>query len=252
MSLMIVKAYKTHKITRSDTDIFGILDKYLPSIKENSIVVITSKIVAICEGRIIPVNKADKDKLVEEESEYYLSKTENKYNISLTIKNNLLIPTAGIDESNANGNYILWPKNPQKTANEIRVYLKKKNQVKNLGVIISDSKTTPLRWGVTGAAIAHSGFSAINDKIGTPDIFGKPLLVTKVNVSDALASSAVLLMGEGNEQTPLAVITDVPFVDFQDRNPSDEEIKMLHIDINDDLYSTLLKNAPWKKGKSGK
>ena len=39
--------------------------------------------------------------------------------------------------------------------------------------------------------------------------------VTKVDVVNALASAAVLVMGEGAEQTPLAVISDVPFVEFQ-------------------------------------
>ncbi len=249
---MVVKAYKTHKITKKDKDILSILDKYLPKIEENSVVIVTSKIVAICEGRIIPVSEGNKDELVEQESEYFLPKEDNKYNISLTIKNNLLIPTAGIDESNADKHYVLWPIDPQKTANEIRSHLKKKNNVKNLGVIITDSKTTPLRWGVTGAGIAHSGFSAINDMIGKPDIFGKPLKVTKVNVMDALSSAAGVIMGEASEQTPLSVITDIPFVEFQDRNPNEEELAMLHIDIDTDLYSTILKAVPWKKGKAGK
>jgi F420-0:gamma-glutamyl ligase len=39
--------------------------------------------------------------------------------------------------------------------------------------------------------------------------------MTKVNVADALAAAAVLVMGEGSEQTPLVVIGDVPFVTFQ-------------------------------------
>lgn len=246
---MVVKAYKTHKITEKDTDIFKILDKYLPKIEENSVVAVTSKIVAICEGRSIPIEKANKDELVKKESDYYIPKEENQYNVYVTIKNNLLVATAGIDESNANNHYILWPINPQKSANEIRSFLKKKHKVKNIGVIITDSKTTLLRWGVTGAAIAHSGFSALNNKIGTPDIFGHTLKITQVNVSDALSCAATLEMGEANEQTPLAIITNIPYVVFQDRIPTKEELSVLNYDMKKDLYSQLLISAPWRKGQ---
>ena len=48
--------------------------------------------------------------------------------------------------------------------------------------------------------------------------------MTKSNVVDALAESAVAVMGEGSEQTPLAIIRDVPFVQFQDRNPTNKEL----------------------------
>ena len=63
---MNITAYKTHKITKKDTDIFAILDKYLPTVEEKSIIVITSKIIAICEGSLIPLDQADKDELVKE------------------------------------------------------------------------------------------------------------------------------------------------------------------------------------------
>ncbi|MGE5041560.1 MAG: coenzyme F420-0:L-glutamate ligase [Candidatus Levyibacteriota bacterium] len=245
---MQVKSYKTHKITRKDTDIFRILDGYLPKAEENSVVAVTSKIIAICEGRLVPVGSKSKDELVREEADYFIPKEKNQYGVYLTIKDNLLVATAGIDESNADNNYIMWPENPQKTANEIRVYLKKKNSVKNLGVIITDSKSTMLRWGITGASIAHSGFAALNNKIGTPDIFGKKLDVTQVNVSDALASAAVLEMGEANEQTPLAIITDIPYVEFQDRNPTEEELSVFHYELEKDMYSILLNSAPWEEG----
>lgn len=246
---MIVKSFKTHKITQKDTDIFSILEKYLPKIEDNSVVAVTSKIIAICEGRIIPIDKSNKDKLVREEADLFIPKEKNQYNVYLTIKNKMMVATAGIDESNSDNSYVLWPADPQKSANEIREYLTKKFRVKNLGIVITDSKTTPLKWGITGAAIAHSGFCAINDKIGTPDIFGKPLKLTQVNVSDALASAAVLEMGEANEQTPLADITDIPYVEFQDRNPSSEELDILYYDMSRDLYSMLLTSVPWQKGK---
>lgn len=246
---MKVKAYKTHKITEKDTDIFQILDHYLPEIQENTVVAVTSKIVAICEGRIIATDKASKDNLVKQEADYYLPKEGNQYNVFLTIKNNIFVVTAGIDESNTEGNYILWPENPQESANKIREHLTKKHNIQSLGVIITDSRSTPLRWGVTGVAISHSGFLFLNDMIGSPDIFGKPLKTTRVNVGDSLATAAVVEMGEAGNQTPLAVITDVPYVQFQTRNPNKEEVELLHVDMNTDFFSQLLTSVPWKRGK---
>jgi len=161
-----------------------------------------------------------------------------------------LAVNAGIDESNGNGYYLLWPDDPQKSVNDVRIYLEKRFGHQNYGVIMTDSKTTPLRWGVTGITLAHSGFRALNNYIGEPDIFGKKLRVTKVNVMDGLAAGAVLNMGEGNEQTPLAVITDLPFVSFTGRDPSEPELKELHIPLDEDIYGAVLQAAPWQKGGS--
>lgn len=246
---MKIDPIKTHKITSESTDILGIIDRYVTNIEDNSILVITSKIISICEGRIAKVDEADKNELVKQESEYFIDKEENKFGFYLTITQNLLIPTAGIDESNGNGYYILWPKNPQETANKIREHLVQKYSLRKIGVLITDSKTTPLRWGTTGVAIAHSGFKPLRNYIGTKDLFDRELRFTESNVMDGLAAAAVVVMGEGNESTPLAVITDIPRVEFQDRNPTREELDHLHIDLDYDVYGSILKKAPWKKGK---
>lgn len=248
---MKVTAIKTHKITKEDTDICAILEKYLPPLKEKSIVAIASSVVAVTQGRIVKIGTVDKDRLIEEESQYYLPRWENKYNVSFTITNNTLVATAGIDESNGNGHYVLWPKNPQAVTNNIRQYIRERRGIRKIGVIITDSKTTPLRWGVTGTTIGYSGIVALRDYIGKPDVFGNKLEYTKLNVIDALASAAVLIMGEGNEQTPIAVISDLKEqVVFQDHNPTEEELQGLKISIEDDLYAPFLKSARWRKGKA--
>jgi putative folate metabolism gamma-glutamate ligase len=248
---MIVTAYKTHKILPNE-DLFEILDKYLPKLQEKSVVAIASKIVGICEGRVVKIDeKSDeqKDELVKQEAEYYLPREYNQYGFMLTINNNILVGNAGIDESNSNGNFSLWPKDPQKSANKIREYLVQKHKLENLGVTLTDSKLTPLRWGVTGCTVAHSGFKALNNYIGKPDIFGRLMIAEQSNVSDSLATAAVAVMGEGDEQQPLAVIKDVTFVNFQKRNPTQEELDALKIKLEDDIYASLLTAVDWKKGK---
>ncbi len=247
---MRTNAIKTHKITTKDTDIKKILDKYLLPLAERSVVVITSKIVAICEGRTAKVVGTDKDKLIEEEAEYFLPKEENKWGFHLTITHGVIITSAGIDESNGNGQYILWPENPQESANSIREFLVSRYKLQKVGVIITDSRISPLRRGITGTAIAHSGFCALNNYIGKPDIFGHKLKVTKANIADALASSAVVVMGEGKEQTPMSIITDIPFVKFQHRDPTKKELEELKVPLDEDIFASILKRAPWKKGKS--
>ncbi|MBI2051845.1 coenzyme F420-0:L-glutamate ligase [Candidatus Roizmanbacteria bacterium] len=246
---MKVTSVKTHRITTKDQDILAILDRYIYTLKERSILVVASKIVSICEGSVVPIGKIAKERLVEQEADYFLPKQKSKYGITLTVKGNTLIPSAGIDESNGRGYYVLWPKDPQRSADRIREYLCKRFLRKHVGVVITDSKTTPLRWGTTGVAIAHSGFEALRDYIGKPDIFGRKITVTKTAVADGLAAAAVLAMGEGAEQTPLAVIEEVPFVKFQARNPTKKELEDLHIELEDDLYAPLLENAGWKPRK---
>ncbi len=246
---MKVTPINTHKIMpNQDKDLFLILDKYVTQLEEDTVLAVTSKIVAICEGRFIEMEKADKRKLIFEEADLVIPPEKNRYNVSLTIKNNLLIAGAGIDESNGNGYFIFLPKDSQESANKIREYLVNKFKLKNLGVVITDSRTTPLRWGVTGVAIAYSGFKPLKDYIGHEDLFGRKFKFEKLNLADCLATTSVLVMGEGSEQTPLAKIEDVPFLEYQDRNPTQEELDQLKIDIKDDMYATLLENAPWEKG----
>ena len=200
----------------------------------------------------MPIGSIDKTKLIEKEADYFLPREQSKYNVFLTIKNNMFTSSAGIDESNGGGYYILWPRDSQRTANEIRVYLTMRFKRKNIGVIITDSKSSPFRLGATGTALAHSGFSALKNYIGKPDIFGRKLKMTRANISEGLAAAAVLGMGEGNEQTPLALIEDIPFIRFQARSPSSREVKELSIDPKDDLYASLLRGVFWRKGRKGK
>lgn len=245
---MNVIAIKTHKITPKD-DLFRVLDKYLPAISKKTIVAVTSKIISITEGRVVAMDLVEKDELIKQESEYYLDRSENPYNVSLTIANDVLVATAGIDESNGNGYYVLWPADVQKSANDIRGYLKKKFNLKEVGVVITDSKTTPLRWGVTGFALSYCGFVPLRNYIGKEDLFGRAFEYEKLNIADSLAAAATLVMGEGSEQTPIAIIREIPSVEFQDRNPTKEELKSLKISTDKDLYAPLLKSVSWEKGK---
>ncbi len=208
---MKIKAIKTDRITANQFTLIEFLDKYVSELKEGSVVAITSKIVSLCEGRVAKKGSINKYDLAKEDADYYLPAPINSnqaLGFFLTIKDGILIPVAGIDESNSDGDYVLWPLDSQKSANEAREFLVKKFKLNNVGVVITDSKTTPLRWGVTGVGMAVSGFLPLNDYRGKEDLFGRKLEVSQVSAIDALAGMAVFAMGEGSEACPLVVMND--------------------------------------------
>lgn len=241
---MLSTTIKTHKIKPGES-IFAILDTYITAPTENNVIAIASKIISNCENRIVSKNK-NKMELIHQESDFCFRAPPNTKNFNLTLKNHRLIPNAGIDESNCANTYILLPKNPQLTAKKIWKYLRKRYQIKNFGVIITDSNITPLRQGVTGIAIGWCGFKPTYNYIGQKDIFNRTLAVTQINLLDSLATVATLMMGEGKEQTPIVLIENVPKINFQNRAPTRKEEQEACVDAKNDLFSTvvftLLKN----------
>lgn len=250
---MIIKAIRTRKFQPPKDDLWELLEN-IKGLEEKTIVAVTSKIVSIGEGRCIPHAQVKKDELIISQADKYIprSLSPNMW-IVHTIKNNLLIASAGIDESNGNGYYILWPKNPQESAKRIWHHLRKKFKVKNLGVIITDSHCIPMRRGLVGISIAYFGFNPLRDYRGKKDIFGRELAISLTDIPDSLASASVLEMGEGSEQTPIALITDLPYVHFTLRPyVSKTPYSSFIIPPKEDLFYPFLSSVRWKKGGSGR
>ena len=220
-------------------DIFQVIDSYIPQLEEGDVLLITSKILAIHQGRCVKITGSiSKDKLIIGEAERYIPRSRVPGKAALlTLKEHTLIPSAGIDESNGNGYYILWPKHTNRLLKIIATYLKKKCNITNLGVIATDSHTTPLRYGVLGISIGFFGLEPLYDYRGKPDIFGRELRHTKTNIVDALAAMGVLLMGEGDERVPMLIVRGATFVKFTNRN----NYKQLVIPPEQDIYYPLLK-----------
>lgn len=245
---MHIKTYRTHPVTTKDS-LFPLIDAYVPQLKEQSIFIITSKIISLCEGSVVKKEEVESKKaLVQKSADAYLDYEEESifpYSVPLTIKNNILIPFAGIDESNGNAMYILYPKNIQQSASSIWEYVRSRDKIQELGVLITDSHTTPMRRGVIGIGLGWCGFKPLYSYIGKPDCFGVPLQVTMRNNLDGLAAATVFCMGEGNEQTPFAVVTNAPKMEFQSEPPTDVEVRWLSIPMHEDLYAPLLKTSRW-------
>jgi len=250
---MLVKAIKTRPLIPPKDDLLSVIKESILSLKEKSIIVVTSKVVSIWQGRCVKKNeKINKKELIKKEADFYVegNKTSAKYDVMLTIKDNLLIPMAGIDESNANGYYILWPEKPFLAAKNIYDFIKKEYKLKKFGIIISDSHTTPLRTGIMGIGLSYYGFNPLRDYRGKKDIFGRKLKFSQTNIIDSLAAAAVYEMGEGAEQTPMAIIEDVKDIDFTRHNAEalGGHGDPMSISIDEDIYSPFLKSVKWKKG----
>lgn len=232
---------KTRPFRPPQDDIYNLLDQYLPRLREGDILIITSKILGIHQGRCVKIETdtpAEKNKLIMQEADWYIPPQRRRgLHWHLTIKDLTLIADAGIDRSNGNGYYILWPKNTKQLIKEIRHYLKKKFQIEKLGIIVTDSHLIPLRAGTMGTSTAFFGIKPLIDYRGRRDVFGRKLKSTRVNVVDPLAAMGSLLLGEGNEQTPLLIIRGLKFIKFTDSDTSKQLVYPPHIDI----YRPLLK-----------
>lgn len=236
---MIVRAVRT-RIFKKNEELARFIIAHVPKLKDSSVLAVTSKIVALAEGRTENAkDKKTKERLIRTESTWAMESFPGWW---LTVKDGTFVINAGIDESNADGVLVLLPKDSFSSASSLRRKLRTHYKIKKLGVIITDSRVAPMRKGVFGMALGYAGFRGLRDYRGIPDIFGRALEVTQVDVADSLASAAALVMGEGREQQPLAVIEDAP-VEFCERvNP-----KELRIAPGGDIYGPLFKRNVRKK-----
>lgn len=224
---------KTRVLKPPQDDLLAVLNESLPSLCERDIIVISSKVVAIHEGNCIVANNADKSALVRAEAELYIPRP--YWKTPLTVKHHAFIGNSGIDESNANGHYILLPKEPFLSAKHIRQHLKEKCALKELGVVIVDSHSTPLRRGATGIAIGWWGIDPLLNHVGEPDLFGREMRIEVSNLVDGIAAGANLVMGETNECQPVVITRGVPNLVFTDEDTS----KPLLVDPEEDTFRVL-------------
>lgn len=240
---MEIRPLKT-EILEENFDLAGAVEKSLVrnrlKPRNGDVIVISSKVASLAEGRVVELNKIKPSKkaLDFSRSHSYLgdknpqlveliySEADTIFHgpVITTIKNGIVIPSAGIDQSNSvKGKAILWPRDSWKIAYRLWQALRKKFRLQKFGVIICDSHCQPLRWGTTGVALAWMGFEGIEDARNTKDIYGKPLRVTKKAVADNLSSGSLVIMGEAGERIPFALVRGAP-IKFTNRRPQKNEV----------------------------
>ncbi len=122
-------------------------------------------------------------------------------------KDGLICLNAGVDKSNVEGHsmYSRLPLDSDKSANQLLRRLEKLSGRK-LAVIIADTYSRPLRVGQVEFAIGIAGMEPIVDYRGLEDMFGYNLRYKYVALADEVAAAAELVMGQGAERTPVAII----------------------------------------------
>lgn len=228
---MNIRAVKT-RVFQEDESLLRFVYTHVPSLSDSDVLVITSKIVSLAEGRYIHEwDDASRSSLITKESDEVLGTTYPP----LTRSKGMYAAAAGIDTSNGNGALILSPHNAWKVARTLHRALMSHYTIRKLGIIITDSMPLPGRKGVVSMALSCAGFVPIREYKGTKDIFGRVFEYSSANCADALASAAGVVMGEGSEQHPLAIITGAPIV-FQSKQVKNTEML---VNMSDDIYAPL-------------
>jgi len=211
------------------------LDANDEALESGDILVIASKIVAYCQGRLkVVLNKEEIRALIQEESDVAYGEG----NMIMTQKLGILVPNAGVDDSNVPaGQVILWPEKPFESSKSIREQLQAELSLEKFGVIVCDSALRPLRKGTGGIAMGWSGFEGIRDERGKEDLFGEAMEYTEVGIADGLAAGANVLMGEVAESTPFVIVRGYA-AEFTEREASQEEY-MMSPEV--DLFGSILK-----------
>ncbi len=232
---------KTRIMQPPRDDLFSLLDEAITDVREKDIIAVSSKIVSISEGRCIPVDDANKTLLVEQEADILIPR--DYWGSPLTITRNAFIGTAGIDASNADGHYVLLPEDAFLSSQRIRDYIKQKFSISELGVLITDSHSTPLRRGATGISIGFAGFAPLESHVGEEDLFGRELKIEVTNLVDGLASGANVVMGETDECQPIVIIRNTPNVKFTEQDFQKEFMIDFDTDTFRVLYEKFLKKT---------
>lgn len=220
-------------------------------LQDGDVLVIAQKVISKAEGRKVDLQsvevsaeanelakKAEKDprivELILRESNKVL-----RHRPGLIVaehKLGFVCANAGIDRSNVkqgegseDEGVLLLPKDPDRSAREIRLSLEKIWD-QSVGVLIIDSHGRAWRNGTVGISIGFSGLPGIVDLRGEPDLFGYELKVTQIAVVDELAAAASLMMGQADEGLPVVHVRGFP---YPLRDGSFEEIPR---DLEKDLF----------------
>ena len=192
------------------------------SFAPGDILVVTHKIVAKAEGRLVDLATVMPSTRAQEVAgltrkdarlvEVILSETEEVVravpNI-LIVRHRLgfVMANAGVDRSNVGGEgqALLLPFDPDTSAAALRSEFVRRFAVP-VGVIICDSFGRVWRNGVVNVALGAAGLPALIDRRGEFDRYGRALEVTEVAFADAIAAGAGLVMGEAAEGIPAVLV----------------------------------------------
>jgi coenzyme F420-0:L-glutamate ligase / coenzyme F420-1:gamma-L-glutamate ligase len=195
-----------------------------PWLRDGDVVVVTSKVVSKCEGRIVsaPADPDERDRLrrrlVDEEAVRVLARRGR----TLITENaaGLIQAAAGVDGSNVEATELaLLPLDPDGSAEALRAGLRQELGA-SVAVVVTDTMGRAWRNGQVDMAIGASGLAVLHGYGGAVDRHGNQLLVTEVAVADEIAAAADLVKGK---------LTGIPVAVIRGLAPSDDGSTARHL-----------------------
>ena len=194
---------------RPGDDLAAALAQAAPWLRDDDVVVVTSKVLSKCEGRMVdaPTDPELRDTLrrtlIDAESVRVLARkgrtliTENALG--------LVQAAAGVDGSNVDSAELaLLPVDPDGSARRLVQELRERLGVR-VGVVITDTMGRAWRTGQTDVAIGAAGLTVLHGYAGEHDRHGNELIVTEIAVADEIAAAADLVKGKLTA-VPVAVV----------------------------------------------
>jgi len=207
------------------------LDSQGETLVHHDLVVVTSKVVAKSEGRVVAFDGSEeaKERLIEQESTRILRRR-GTLRITET-RHGFVNANAGVDLSNtADGTAVLLPLDPDRSARRLRADIRRRLDVE-VAVVVTDTFGRAWRHGVTDVAIGAAGLRAVLDLRGSRDANGRVLEATEVALADEVASAANLVLAK-NAATPFAVLRGLDDSYFGDGSVGEDIIRS----VNNDLF----------------
>jgi len=174
-------------------------------LQNGDVVVVTSKIVAKAEGRIVSGDTRD-DAIDAETSRVVATKHHARGTTRIVqTRHGLVLAAAGVDASNIDaGTVVLLPADPDASARALRAQIGAETGTR-IAVLVTDTLGRPWRMGVADASIGCAGLVPLDDFTGRVDDYGRTLEMTVVAVADEVASAADLVKGK-LDGTPVALV----------------------------------------------
>jgi coenzyme F420-0:L-glutamate ligase/coenzyme F420-1:gamma-L-glutamate ligase len=185
---------------RPGDDVAAAIAAAAPWLRDDDVLVVTSKVLSKSEGRIVtaPTDPDERDalrrRLIDDEAVRVLARkgrtliTENAIG--------LVQAAAGVDGSNVSTTELaLLPVDPDGSAARLRAGLAERLGV-TVAVVITDTMGRAWRNGQIDAAIGAAGLAVLHGYSGVQDTHGNELLVTEVAIADEIAAAADLVKGK--------------------------------------------------------
>ncbi|MEO6956674.1 MAG: coenzyme F420-0:L-glutamate ligase [Antricoccus sp.] len=191
-------------------DLTGAILQNVPDLRDGDVLVVTSKAVSKCEGRLVRQDTGPDARATALREQTMAVVAQRGPTTIVRNRLGLTMAAAGIDASNVTDGFIaLLPEDPDASAREIRRVVEQRRGI-DVAVLITDTVGRPWREGLVDIAIGAAGMEALRDLRGTVDTHGRPLAVTALAQIDEIASASELVRGKLAE-VPAAVVRGVPW-----------------------------------------